>query len=188
MKQAVTESDAAEDQTVEKEGAPDDLDSLLDQYAEETKPVEQPKIDGLEEVVGWVNEQREEKASQTIETDLKDAVGSIQEELKDLDFKPSDRVVRGMLEALAIEDKSIKKAFETRRENPRAWQAALKRAASELKTDFSVDQQTTSDREAIASAVHNASNKQPEPDKGANLSGMSDYEFQKHKAELLRGG
>lgn len=191
MTQAVTEADATENQSVEGEGAQDDLDSLLNEFEEqtETKPSEQ-KIDAdeIKEVVNYINEDRQTKALEAQKNDINSAVESIESSLEDLDGMPSKRVIRGLLQDIAAEDDAVRKAFAQRKENPKAWNAALKRATKEIREEFSVDKQTTSDRNALSAAVHSASSKQPEPTEQKNWGQMSDFEFQNEKTKILRGG
>ena len=188
MTQAMTETDAAVDQTVEDKGASDDLDSLLDQFTEETKPVEQP-IDqsDVKEVVNWVNDQRSKEVKQEETTAVNSAVETIKSSLE-LDFTPTDGMIKGMLQNLASEDPAVAKAFAQRHQNPQAWKSALNRATNAIKEDLNIDLKATEDRNAIASAVRSASTKQPEPAQEVNIAGMTDYEFQQHKANLLRNG
>lgn len=184
MTQAMTETDVAEDQTTQEEGASDDLDSLLNEFSEATKPTEQPKVElnDVQEVVSYVQEERAAKAEQTTKADIDAAVDSIADNL-DIEV-PSKRIIRGLLQDIASNDKAIQQAFAQRNENPQAWKAALKRATNEMKEELSVDQEATSDREALTSAVRSASTKQPEPQEEVDLNSMSDQEFIMYKARL----
>lgn len=186
MTQAMTETDTAVDQTVQGEGASDELDSLLNEFTQETKA--EPTVDqkDVTEAVSWIKEERTRKAEEAIKTDLESAVKSIGEDL-DLDTKPSARTIRGLLRDIAEDDKAIQQAFAQRDTNPQAWAAAQKRAAKLIKEELSIDQQTTSDRNAITSAVLSASNQKPTPDEGPNLNAMSDAEFQRYKMGLRTG-
>lgn len=181
MTQAMTETDTAVDQTVKDEGASDDLDALLSEFTEETKPA--PKTDKVEEAVNWINEERIRKAEEDVKNDLKSAVKNIGDSL-DLDVKPTERVIRGLLRDIAEDDPAIQKAFDQRHKNPQAWASAQKRAARLIKEELSIDQQATSDRNAITSAVKSASTKQPTPEKAPNLNSMSDREFLNYKMSL----
>lgn len=190
MTQAVTETDATVDQSVEDEGA-QDLDSLLNEFEEETKPKsEQPKVkaEDVNEVVNYINQQRQQQAIEAEKNDIKSAVESIKSSMEGMDNIPSDRLIRGLLQDYAAENENVRKAFANRQQNPKAWNAALKNAAKEIKEEFSVDTQTTSDRDAITSAVRSASTKQPEPEQKKDWGSMSDYEFQQEKMRMLRGG
>jgi hypothetical protein len=186
MTQAMTETDAAVDQTVQEEGASDDLDSLLNEYTQETKP--EPTIDqkDVTEAVNWIKEERTRKVEESVKNDLESAVKNIGENL-DLDVKPSSRTIRGLLRDIAEDDPAIQKAFAQRESNPQAWAAAQKRALGLIKEELSIDQQTTQDRNAITSAVLSASNQKPTPEKSPDLSAMSDAEFQRYKFGLSRG-
>lgn len=187
MTQAMTETDVAEDQTTQEEGASDDLDSLLNEFAEETK-TESPKValNDVQEVVSYVQEERAAKAEQTTKADIDAAVDSIADNL-DIEV-PSKRIIRGLLQDIAANDKAIQQAFAQRKENPQAWKAALKRATNEMKEELSVDREATSDREALTSAVRSASTKQPEPQEEVDLGSMTDTQFMMYKAKLQRGG
>lgn len=182
MTQAMTDTDTAVDQTVEEVGASDDLDSLLNEFTEETK-VEPTVTNDVKEAVNWINEERTRKADEAIKTDLESAVKSIGDTL-DLDSKPTARIIRGLLRDIAEDDPAIQKAFAQRESNPQAWVSAQKRAAKLIKEELSIDQETTSDRDAITSAVRSASNQKPTPDKAPNLSAMSDTEFARYKMGL----
>ena len=180
MTQAMTETDVAVPAT-QDEGASDDLETLLNEFQEETKPA--PKTDKVEEAVNWINEERARKAQEEVKSDIESAVKTIGDTL-DLDVKPTARVIRGLLRDIAEDDPAIQKAFDHRYANPQAWASAQKRAARLIKEELSIDQQTTSDRNAITSAVKSASTKQPTPEKAPNLSKMSDREFQQYKMGL----
>lgn len=191
MTQAVTETDATVDQSVEEEGA-QDLDSLLNEFEEEVQPKksEQSKVkaEDVNEAINYINQQRLNDAKTAEKNDIKSAVDSIKSSMEGMDNIPSDRLIRGLLQDYAAENENVRKAFANRQQNPKAWQAAIKAASKEIKEEFSVDTQTTSDREAITSAVRSASSKQPEPQEKVDYSSMSDYEFQQFKMKVLRGG
>jgi hypothetical protein len=187
MTQAMTETDVDAKQATEGKGASDSLDTLLDEFEQQTKPVEQ-QTSKIEEVVSWVDEQRQSAIKEKEATDINSAVEAIKSGIGELDFTPTDRMVRGMLQDIASEDTSVAKAFHQRDQNPRAWQEALKRATAAIKEDLSIDPKATSDREAITSAVHSASTKQPAPEEEVNVASMNDREFMEYKTKLMRGG
>lgn len=193
MSEQAVASDAneAENQTSEETSAPDELDQLLSEYDQETKseqPQPEVKPEQVNEVVGWVQQQRQQQEKQEFEADVKSAVDSIRESTEDLDVPLSDKVIKGFLFAQAEEDPKIGEAFQKRKENPKAWNAALNRAKKALREEFSVDQRATQDREAVAAAVRGANQKQPEPDEGPDVSAMSDQEFAQYKMKLRRQG
>lgn len=187
MNQAVTETKPAEDQTVEEQGAQDELDSLLEEFTEETKPTEQPN-DEISEVVNWAKQQQQKEAKQTDDNDLNSAMESIKGSLDDIGFTPTDGMIHGMMQHIASKDPKIQEAFTKRFQNPRAWDEAVKRLTHSIKEDLSIDQKATSDREALASAVRNASTKQPTQEEAPDLNSMSDTDFANFKMGLLRKG
>lgn len=182
MTQAVIDADATESQSAKDVDAQDDLESLLSEY--ETATTKSEPADEVKEAVSWINEQRIKSEKEAEETAIKNAVNSIKTGLEDLDFEPTDGMIRGMLQDNAHNDPSIAKAFIHRNENPKAWDIALKRALKNIKQDLSIDRKATSDREAIASAVRSASTKQPTPESPPDLNRMSDAEFQRYKMGL----
>ena len=184
MREALTETDASVDQPVEEQGASDDLDSLLNEFTEETKSEQTINPNDVKEAVGWINEQRQQTANEAEQTAINSATETIKEQLGDLDIPLTDGMIRGMLEDNARRDPKIRDAFAQRQKNPQAWSEALKRASKNIKEDLSIDQKATSDREAIASAVHSASTQQPTPDTPVDLNTMSDSKFARYKMGL----
>lgn len=183
MTQAVIDANTTDNQSVEDVNAQDDLDSLLSEYDTEVKKVEPTEPD-IKEAVSWINEQRIKSEKEAEETAINNAVDTIKAGLEDLDFTPTNGMIRGMLQDNASKDPAIAKAFIHRFENPKAWDSALKRALKNIKQDLSIDTKATSDREAIASAVRSASTKQPTPEAPPDLNRMSDAEFQRYKMGL----
>ncbi len=185
MTQAMTETDTAVDQTVEAQSASDDLDSLLNEFTEETKSEPAINQSDVKEAVSWINEQRVQGEKEAENTDIASAATTIKQSLGDIDLPLTDGMLRGMLEDNARRDPKIREAFAQRRENPQAWSEALKRVSNNIKEDLSIDHKATSDREAITSAVHSASTKRPAPDEKVDLTQMNDSEFARYKMGIL---
>jgi len=172
----------------------DDLDTLLSsidkEYAQASapKPAEPPKptegqsdprFDELQRTVQAIEQER-------VASDIEAAVRTVQEHLGDgLPVKLPDRVVRGMLNDLAMENRGVMVAFQNRRQEPGTWKRILAASAAQLRKEFGdpVDQQLTSDRAAAQAAVRGASKASATDDGQPNLAAMSDQEFLKWKRE-----
>jgi len=187
--QAVTNSSNAPDnQVTEGSGAQEEsLDELLSQFdsnQETPKPAEQPQASNIDDVVSYVNEERQRRQAEEEEADIKKAVTELQSGIKDGDL--SYRMTRGFLEAYAVENPSVKKAFEYRHQNPRAWELAQRQALKELKDEISIDNKATQTSNDLAAAVHSASTSMPETET-PNFSEMTDLQFQMYKKGLRKG-
>lgn len=172
----------------------DDLDALLSQidkeYAQASapKPAEPPKpsegqsdprIDELQRTVQAIEQER-------VASDIDAAVRTVQEHLSDgLPVKLPDRVVRGMLNDLAMQNRGVTAAFQNRHSDPGTWKRVLAASAAQLRKEFgdSVDQRLTSDRAAAQAAVRGASKASATDDGQPNFAKMTDNEFEAWKRQ-----
>ena len=165
----------------------DDLDTLLSQYEEETQDKTAPKEPSgkLDEVVRFIEQQREREARQESEKALNDAVASAAEIAGFEKVSDAQRkIILGLLHYRASEDPRVRQAFVTRDEKPAAWRAVIREVAKEAQQSFS----PADDHDAVASAVRGASTARAEPEKefpsDAEFSRMSDADFNKFTSQF----
>lgn len=172
MSQTQTEKRTADDRSLpagqESAGSQESesLNSLLSEWETDSgsQSAAQPRDDfaktvrGLKPVVDFARSEMDRKASETAQQEVGEALSFVKEaeELKEV----GDPVVRGLMEAFALEDKAFAKAFQNRGDNPEAWKQALGRSR-----DWAVDQikglpgmKDRSDIEAAEAAVAGTGN------------------------------
>lgn len=175
---AVEQEPKATGEQASAEPVEKDLDALLNEFDEGTKPPEQkaePKPEPeITEVLEFVRETQAEKA----QADISEAV-KIAKENEALSGV-GDKVVRRYLEFEAMEDPRVKNAWLARKTNPQGWSQVLKGLGSKLASEIA-DPQLTADREAARNSVRGSSTQAPEEPKqldNAHFDAMSDAEFQ----------
>src|SRR3990167_11529412 len=160
----------------------DDLDSVLSEidkefYAAKEKVKDTPEQqDELTAQVAYLVEKETNSA-------VNEAVQHVKAGLVDLDVNVSDKVVKSMLNIMAVEDPRVKTAFDGRFENPARWDRVLKGAVKEIAKEFTVDQQLTRDRETVANAIRGS--KTVNADSNVSFEkfqkNASDYQIQEWK-------
>lgn len=184
-----------------------DLNSLLAEYEEGTKPqaepktepevrtetkVIQPDLSKLDPVIRYAEAAMQRDQRETFEKDVDAAVDKIAAEES---FKGVPKhLVRRMTIAYAFDNKEFDKAFQNRAENPTAWENALKDAggvlAEEVK-DLPRADETPDDRDDIAAAkatVDGVQDGQADIDDGPSViqrANMSDTEWRRYLDERL---
>jgi hypothetical protein len=171
-----------------------ELDSLLNQYDQETRPsapatpaTPQPTPAAaaapatplpVDPTVYEVKRRLDHEDMSKLVTAIR---GDLPDEVFDFDF------VRAWVAGQAEKDTRLEKAWKGRFENPKAFeqvQAALGREFAK-KMGKLPDRQATEDREAVAAAVRGASRSPVETP--PNYSSMPDGEFQKAKEKAFGG-
>lgn len=133
-----------------------DLDSLLKDF-ETQKPAED-----LKPVLDFVKTEMAAKQQKTLDDDLTAATESLKKH-EGLGKVP-DKLLRGLMEAHALDDPSFVKAFENRGQDPKGWETALSQGAefaTELLGKIPKDGNIRSDVEAAAAAVDGTSHEAP---------------------------
>lgn len=169
-----TVDDSAPSGTPESAGSQESesLNSLLSEWETDTgsQSAAQPRDDfaktvrGLKPVVDFARSEMDRKATEAAQKEVGDALSFVKEaeELKEV----GDPVVRGLMEAFALEDKAFAAAFQNRGDNPEAWKQALGRSR-----DWAVEQikglpgmKERNDLEAAEAAVAGTGNGNAPPD------------------------
>jgi len=171
-------SDAAGD-------AQDDLESLLGQFDQVDTPDttgEQVDENRMNQVLDYVKRKEAQEIEETVETDINSAVQSISD---GLNVDVPAMAVKGVLYEKVSTDPRAMKIWESRKTNPSAWNQFVSGVKNEISQEFSKkpDANLTSDRDAVMSAVHNASTASPDAEE-VDVTNMSDYQFEQHKAKL----
>lgn len=171
-------------------GAPGAADPYLTEFDRaQQRPVAPQIPQELLPVIKFAETQMVEKVKAEIDKEVETAVNTItgQEEFKGV----PKRIARGFLEAWALENPEFKQAYENRKSNAKAWDAALTAAgqgfAEDMKGFGSKDSRVRSDVEAAKAAVRGVSNNEPPPQRqktAAELRQLSDAAFRRYKMEL----
>lgn len=176
-----------------------ELDTLLQEYQESSestsgpkssdqpKPRPDPKLRrDLQEVVSYVQEERQTKVDEALKADVEAAVEFIGEveELKDFPV----RLRSGFLHDLAANNLDFSEAFKQRKESPDAWSKALVAARDEMIEEVKnlPGNEVRSDVEAAKAAVSGSSNEAPPPPEGPTPQkkmAMSDTAWENYKTE-----
>ena len=184
-------SDEANAQAMPAPEAEKSLDELLTEFNPQPTPQQQPQPQTsqpteMDEVVDFVREVKTERQQK----DLDDGIsGAVETMMKDESLSKLDTtVVEGFLHGRAFKDKNFQKAFETRKDNPAAWNKAVSDATKDMSKKMSgPDEQITSDLAAATAAVRGTSNTTPSTDSNvkssAELNTMSDADFESYKKE-----
>lgn len=158
----------------------DDLDTLLAQYEQQTKPpVSPPQTPQQPATVDPDRLRRVEE--RLFNEDVNKTVANITGGLK-----VSPRFARGWLDQIAKEKPEVANAFLQKESNPQRWaqieQSLAKEFAKEVKS-VTFDENVTEDRSAVAAAVRGASTKAPtEPP--PNYSSLSNAELRDEYRKL----
>lgn len=162
-----------------------DVDTLVSNYKQEMKPAsgQQYKPEDVNAIASFVKQQQQEAQQKEIDSAINSAVGTIKEGLGDL--KISEKMIKRYMNGMASEHQDLVDAFNARNDNPKAWAEAQKKVLTEIKDEFSIDNEVTEDREALIAAVRGTSSK-PVTEEAPDFSSMSDREFNAHKMKLRK--
>jgi len=172
-----------------------DLDSLLSEYQEGTKPKAEakvvPDLSKLEPVIRFAEAEMQNKQRETFDKDVNAAVEKVREgeEFKSLPAA----LTRRMLVAYAFDNQDFDAAFQNRAKNPTAWDTALDKARSELAEEVKdlniTARKDRDDIEAAKATVDGITVDSSSDDDGPSvieLSKMSDTEWRNYLDEELR--
>lgn len=160
-----------------------DLDGLLNEF-ENPNPGTQPRAEtsvlkALKPVIEFANTEMESRAKTALDNDIKSAVSFVQEDEVAKAIPP--KLIRGLLEGHAAEDKTFASAFQNRQADPATWQKKLGEARGAILEELKGLPGNTvkSDVEAARAAVSGRS--EPVGDKTApspvEMMHMSQREF-----------
>lgn len=160
--------------------APDELDKLLQQYAEESKPeaTTQPEQTGdandqlLQRIDALENEVTRVKSGADMQETIEAIRGELDPEVFDNDL------IEGWLDKQAQKDPRLTKAWANRHNDPKAFDKVKASLGQAFASKFAKmpNKEATEDREAVAAAVRGTSTKTSEG-KAPDYSGDSDQEF-----------
>lgn len=160
------------------------LDDLISEFGDDKPKAEPQKIkpEDFSRVVNFVDRAEVKEAQGEIDLGLNEAVDYLKE---DDSIKATDRVLRGLVYAVADENPSIKTAFENRAKNPSAWNKAKELIRTEAAKDFTIDSKTTDDIAAATASAKGLSETEPDTSSkkpsSADFNNMSDVDFEKWK-------
>lgn len=187
--QTVAENNPEQSASGAEEGA-QDLDALLNEFDDapkppkEEKPVEQQ--DDSAELKEFVREYKQREIQQKTETDLKDTVNVIKEQIGELPFDEPDGLIEALLIREAEKDRRVASAWMNRADSPAAWDKIRRGLANKFAKQLSIpDTKATRDWKAINSAVRSSTTTTPVEEK-VDVAGMSDSEFMKYKQSLRK--
>ena len=163
----------------------DDLDSLLSEFEQGTKPSEpvkpepKPGADNdlkalTEQVRGLMTATAQQQARQDMEKAIKAVRGEFDPNVFD------DTLVEAWMDAQARTDPRLASAWQNRAANPKQFDRVLQGLGKNFQKKFSSlpDKNATEDREAVTAAVRGASTKVPEG-KAPAFGNMSNAEYRK---------
>jgi hypothetical protein len=167
-----------------------DLNSLLQQYEEGTKPkatAPQPDLSKLEPVIRFAEAEMATRQKETFENDVNSAVETIGE---DESFKALPKTLtRRMLVAYAFDNPAFDKAFQNKASDPTGWDAALSTAKATLAEEIKELPLQKGSRDDIEAAVATVQDTGPADENTgpnvAKMAKMSDFEWQQFLEEEL---
>lgn len=174
----------------------DDLDQLLNEFDEGTKPKPEetkaspePKKepDDLDDLRRFAKDYQQRELDREISATVK-GMKDRNETLNGL----SDAFVEARLNWEASKDPRLQSAWVNRHQNPQAWEKVLDGLGRKLSGEIASrpDPQLTNDRDAARAAVRGTSTQpaeDPKP-KNSDMAKMSDAEFEAYKKGLLKAG
>ncbi len=189
-KEVVAEtSEVAPEETIQTESAQTDeksLDDLLTEFSSEfdndTKTPEPESTEktaeisaaDIAEVKGFMQEQRDAATDNAV----LDAAKTVKAAIGDgLSVNISEQRIVDSLYGRAARDPKFTQAFVSRDEKPELWNKVLTQYAKEYQADLGqpIDQQVTSDREAVVTSIRGQSTAKEE---APNMDSWSDRRFQ----------
>lgn len=166
------------------QGSGFDLDGLLSEFTEQTKPTTQPQTEPQKPAPTQVVdvEARKELAELKFEKEWKPVLTRIRGDIPSDVI--SDEELTDLMNGRAARDPRLKNAWENRASNPAAWGKLEKALNGEISKKFQKlpDPNTTEDVEAVTAAVRGASNKAP-PAQAPKFGSMSNAEYRKYVKE-----
>lgn len=164
------------------------LDDLLDEYKQPNTETLAKDINTLADSVRTT--QQKDVVDQT-NTAVSDAVAFIKGDKALKDIPDSD--VEDFLQGEGRRDQSIRDAFDARSSNPSGWEAARNTIKTRLVDRQTPKDTTVDDVTAAKASVRGMTTTPPEdtgkyrnsPKEAADISGMSDLEFQAHKRKVI---
>lgn len=126
----------------------------------------------------WLTAQQQAAAKAKMETDLKNAVETVNAVVK----HPNPKVIEAMLDAEARSDPRFKAVWDNRDKNPQAWAQAQKAIANKFAKEFDVqvDPALRKAQQIRKTSQSAAATTQAEDDSpNASWDGLSDEDFQR---------
>lgn len=166
-----------------------DINTILAEFEDkQNKPKEKPAEAGgrMERALDNIERFTEQQT-------VKENVSSINETVEYIldgdDVKASSLVVKGMLNALADENPKINKAFQSRLEDPQAWEATKKWVKEKIAGELSDDSGISNDIEAAKASVAGQNTEAPDVPEITNddLNELGDIAFASFKRMVDRG-
>lgn len=166
----------------------DDLDAILKQFEDETRPQPQPeqtskRPDDMSALADKVRNLEEQLWNREARTDLGEAVKTVRGDLDPRVFK--DSFIQAWIDGEARDNQGLQTIWQERHIKPQRYHQVLQGLRKKLADDFAKmpDAQATEDREAVAAAVRGSSTKAPEQ-KAPDLGKMTDGEFEAYKQSI----
>ena len=130
-------------------------------------------------------QEREERMRKADEADFRDAVATLG---KNAELQGKDKMLRGYLISKASEDSRLRALWENRKENPTAWNRALKIMSDEVKEEFVVpNPQLEENQRAMEVSQQSASSSAPpKPKQEEEVMRMNPAEFEQFWRRLAR--
>lgn len=170
-----------------------DLESLLAEFSQETKPADPPSPQTVTDTTppdvkalaaqvqslqGVVNEVQQFKFQRDFGELVKDVRGDLDPDVFD------DELIGAWVDAAARKDPRLQRAWLEREARPKQFRAIAGELGRSFKKKFDKlpDRNVTEDREAVTAAIRGASTKAPE-DTPPNFSRMSNAEARKEIRE-----
>lgn len=155
-----------------------DLDSILAEFDQSTKPAPAPapaQAAAPPQVVDV--EARKELAEMKFQQEIKPVLQRVRGDIPKEAL--SDEEIQDLLDGRARREPRLKQAWIDRATNPAAWSKVEKALQQELQKKFSKlpDPGATEDREAVTAAVRGASSKSAPDEKPPSWGSMTEGEF-----------
>lgn len=168
----------------EESGAQDELDSLLQEYEQDTGTTGEQQTQPAQEP-----SQRDPQVETLLMKQTQDDINSAANSIKEASgVELPDRFFRGYLHDAVDGDPRALRLWQNRHNDPKGWNKYLNALAKEASEEMKgiPDKSASEDRDAVESAVRNASTHQQSSDDEPDWSDMSDQEFAQTKMKLAR--
>ena len=176
-------------QTEAGDSGESDLNSLLQQYEEGTKPkavAQQPDLSKLDPLIRFAEAEMATRQKESFENDVNSAVDTIGE---DESFKALPKTLtRRLLVAYAFDNPAFDKAFQNKASDPNTWESALNTAKTALAEEIKELPLASNrdDIEAAVATVQDTGSADETPGVSvAKMAKMSDTEWQSFLEEEL---
>ena len=174
------------EKTTEQEPSLDELLNEFNEPAQPTAPAPEAKPEtaqpeGLDDVVKWVNEQRQDAVQKQTQADIDAAVKAVGDAL---DTPLPDRMIRNFIVGEVEFDQRMLNAWAQRGQNRTAWDGVVKGLARELQSTLSEapDTDLTAARDAARAAVRG---QQKPTETTPDINAMSTQEFEAHSKQMF---